>query len=122
MGVKAVEMYPGKWYVRVVYNHFRKTKQIGSKERALEVSRKLTTALELYGFDALKMFEDSAEPAAKPAIFLPTIKEYHEKWLAELEKTDVKKSTKQSYSFLMIKHVVPAFGKERLDLIAIIRS
>jgi hypothetical protein len=53
MGVKVVEMCPGKWYVRVVYNHFRKTKQIGSKERALEVSRKLTTALELYGFDAL---------------------------------------------------------------------
>lgn len=53
MGVKVVEMYPGKWYVRVVYNHFRKTKQIGSKERALEVSRKLTTTLELYGFDVL---------------------------------------------------------------------
>ena len=117
MGVKVVEMYPGKWYVRVVYNHFRKTKQIGSKERALEISRKLTTALELYGFDALKMFEDSAEPAVKPAAFVPTIKEYHEKWLAELEKTDVKKSTKESYSYLMTRHVVPAFGKERLDLI-----
>jgi integrase len=117
MGVKVVEMYPGKWYVRVVYNHFRKTKQIGSKERALEVSRKLTTALELYGFDALKMFEDSAEPAVKPAVFVPTIKEYHEKWLAELEKTDVKRSTKESYSYLVTRHVVPAFGRERLDTI-----
>jgi hypothetical protein len=39
MSVKVVEMYPGSWYIRVVYNHFRKTKQIGSKERAVEVSR-----------------------------------------------------------------------------------
>ena len=36
MGVKVVEMYPGRWYVRVVYNRFRKTKHIGSKERAME--------------------------------------------------------------------------------------
>ena len=28
------------------------TEQIGSKERAVEASRKLATALELYGFDA----------------------------------------------------------------------
>ena len=51
MSVKVVEIYPGKWYVRVVYKNFRKTKRIGSRERAIEVGRKLTTALELYGFD-----------------------------------------------------------------------
>jgi integrase len=118
MGVKVVEMYPGKWYVRVVYNHFRKTKHIGSKERAQEVSRKLSTALELYGFDALKIFEDtSAEQTVKSAVFIPTIDEYQAKWLAELEKTDAKKSTKESYSYLVSRHIVPAFGKERLDLI-----
>lgn len=114
MGVKVVEMYPGSWYVRVVYNHFRKTKHIGSKERALEVSRKLTTALELYGFDALKMFEDSsAEAAPKPVIVVPTINQYQVKWLSELEKTDVKRSTKELYTYLISKHVVPAFGEER---------
>jgi hypothetical protein len=32
MSVKVVEMYPGSWYIRVVYKHFRKTKQIGSKD------------------------------------------------------------------------------------------
>ncbi|MEJ2109068.1 MAG: site-specific integrase [Acidobacteriota bacterium] len=118
MGVKVIEIYPGKWYVRVVHNHFRKTKHIGSKERAMEVGRKLTTALELYGFDALNMFEDSAtEPATKPAVFIPTVKEYHRKWLAEIEKTDVKRSTKELYSYLMSKHNVPAFGKERIDAI-----
>jgi len=61
--------------------------------------------------------EDSAEPAVKPAVFVPTIREYHEKWLAELEKTDVKRSTKENYGYLMSRHVVPAFGKERLDAI-----
>ena len=50
-------------------------------------------------------------------MFVPTIREYHEKWLAELEKTDVKRSTKENYGYLMSRHVVPAFGKERLDAI-----
>ena len=118
MGVKVVEMYPGRWYVRVVYNRFRKTKHIGSRERALEVGRKLTTALELYGFDALKMFENSsAESEVKPVVLIPTIDQYQARWLAELEKTDVKRSTKENYNYLMSRHVVPAFGKERLDSI-----
>jgi integrase len=117
MGVKVVEMYPGSWYVRVVYKHFRKTKHIGSKERAVEVGRKLTTALELYGFDALKMFEDSAEPPVKPAPVptIPTVDEYQGKWLAELERTDLKRSTKESYAYHVTKHIVPSFGKERID-------
>ena len=119
MSVKVVEMYPGSWYIRVVYKHFRKTKQIGSKERAVEVSRKLTTALELYGFDALKMFEDSAEPPVKPApvLIIPTVDEYQVKWLAELERTDLKRSTKECYTYQITKHFVPFFGKERIDLL-----
>jgi integrase len=117
MSVKVVEMYPGSWYIRVVYKHFRKTKQIGSKERAVEVSRKLATALELYGFDALKMFEDSSEPPVKPAPIptIPTVNEYQVKWLAELERTDLKRSTKESYTYHVTKHIVPSFGKERID-------
>ncbi len=123
MSVKVVEMYPGSWYIRVVYKHFRKTNQIGSKERAVEVSRKLTTALELYGFDALKMFEDRSEPPVKPApvLIIPTVDEYQVKWLTELEITDLKKSTKQSYSFLVAKHIVPAFGQEKLDTLTYAR-
>ena len=118
MGVKVFEEYAGRWYIRVVHQGYRKTKCIGSKESALEVSRKLTTALELYGFDALKMFEDSStEAAARPVIVVPTIDQYQVKWLAELEKTDVKRSTKENYSYLISKHVVPAFGEERLDAI-----
>jgi integrase len=118
MGIKVFEEYAGRWYIRVVFQGYRKTKCIGSKERALEVRRKLTTALELYGFDALKMFDqDAKEPAPKPVLVFPTVREYHKKWLAELEKTDVKRSTKELYTYLMSKHVVPAFGKDRIDTI-----
>ena len=119
MSVKVIELYPGSWYIRVVYKHFRKTKQIGSKERAVEVGRKLATALELYGFDALKMFEDGTEPPARPAPVpaVPTVGEYQARWLAELERTDLKRSTKQSYAYHVTKHIVPFFGKERIDLL-----
>lgn len=123
MSVKVVEMYPGSWYIRVVYKHFRKTKQIGSKERAVEVGRKLTTALELYGFDALRMFENTEEPPVRPAPVpaIPTVDEYHVKWLAELERTDLKRSTKECYAYHLTKHIVPSFGKERLAALDYLR-
>jgi integrase len=121
MSVKVVEMYPDSWYIRVVYKHFRKTKCIGSKERALEIGRKLTTALELYGFDALKMFGNDGEPAAKPAPFVPTVDQYQAKWLNELENTDLKRSTKISYKFQIKKHIVPEFGNDRLDALDYLR-
>jgi len=115
MSVKVVEIYPGKWYVRVVYKHFRKTKCVGSKERAMEVGRRLTTAFELYGFDAWKMLKDGSEPAVKSGPAVPTIRQYQSRWLEELGKTDLKRSTKESYKMLVTKHVVPAFGNTRLD-------
>ena len=46
---------------------------------------------------------------------VPTIDEYQARWVAELDKTDLKRSTKESYKFLVAKHIVPAFGKNRLD-------
>ncbi len=73
-------------------------------------------ALELYGLDALKVLEEDHEKeialAAKP---VPTVDEYQARWVAELDKTDLKRSTKESYKFLVAKHIVPAFGKEHLD-------
>jgi integrase len=52
---------------------------------------------------------------------VPTIDQYQERWLEELEKTDLKKSTKISYRFQMKKHILPAFGNERLDAIDYLR-
>ncbi len=123
MAVKVREIYPGKWYLRITYRNIRKTVAVGSKERATELARKLTTALDLYGFDALRIVEDDHEsnikPPQPPAI--PTVAEYQAKWLAELAQTDLKRSTKISYNFQLTKHVVPAFGNDRLDQLNYLR-
>ena len=58
MGVHIREIYPGKWYLRITYKNIRKTKAAGSKERAIDLKKKLTTALELYGLDAFKVIEE----------------------------------------------------------------
>jgi integrase len=116
MGVQVREIYRGKWYLRITYRNIRKTKAAGSKERAYELARRLTTALELYGLDALKVLEEDHErEIALTARPVPTIDEYQAQWLAELDKTDLKRSTKESYKFLVAKHIVPAFGKDSLD-------
>ncbi len=116
MGVQVRQIYDGSWYLRITFRGIRKTKAVGSKGRAFELARKLTTALELYGLDALKVLEEDHEKevaaAPKP---VPTIDEYQARWVAELDKTDLKRSTKESYKFLVAKHIVPAFGKNRLD-------
>ena len=118
MSVKVREIYPGSWYLRISYQNIRKTKKVGTKERAVELQKKLTTALELYGLDALKVIEENHEreirKATKP---LPKIEEFSGQWLEELEKTDLKRSTKENYAFLINKHIVPEFGDMRLDTV-----
>ena len=42
MGVHIREIYPGKWYLRITYKNIRKTKAAGSKERAIDLKKKLT--------------------------------------------------------------------------------
>jgi integrase len=119
MGVHIREIYPGKWYLRITYRNIRMTKATGSKERAIELKKKLTSALELYGLDALSILEGDHESeirrSATPEV--PTIDEYQARWLEELERTDLKRSTKISHKFQITKYVVPAFGNCRLDKI-----
>ena len=117
MSVHVRQIYPGKWYLRITYRGIRMTKAVGSKDRAVELKKKLSTALALYGSDAFRIIDEENRETVRKSepVIVPTIDEYQKKWLVELEKTDVKKSTKDSYSYLMAKHVVPAFGKERLD-------
>jgi integrase len=116
MSVKVREIYPGSWYLRISYQNIRKTKRIGTKELAVDLQRKLTTALELYGLDALKIIEKNHEKeirkAEKP---IQKIDEFSKRWLEELEKTDLKRSTKENYAFLINKHIVPEFGNMKLD-------
>ena len=61
--------------------------------------------------------QDGSEAPARPAPVptIPTLDEYQAKWLAELERTDLKRSTKECYTYHVTKHIVPSFGKERID-------
>jgi integrase len=121
MSIHIREIYPGKWYLRITYQNIRKTKAVASREKAFELKKKLDMALELYGLDAFRVVEEAnareqtVRRSAPTAI--PTVDEYRKKWEAELEKTDLKRSTKESYAYLLNKHVVPAFGTQRLDAI-----
>jgi hypothetical protein len=87
MGVQVRQIYPGKWYLRITYLGIRKTKAVGSKQRATELARKLNTALELYGLDELKVIEEDHESEIRKTEepVIPTIDEYQTKWLDELE-------------------------------------
>jgi hypothetical protein len=54
MGVHIREIYPGKWYLRITYKNIRKTKAAGSKERAIDLKKKLTTALDMLDYSMIK--------------------------------------------------------------------
>jgi integrase len=119
MSIHIREIYPGKWYLRITYQNIRKTKACGSKESAIKLKKKLEMALEIYGLDALRVIEEAKEreqQIIKPEmVIIPTIDEYQARWLEELERTDLKRSTKISYKFQITKYVVPAFGNYCLD-------
>ena len=118
MGVHIREIYPGRWYFRITYKKIRKTKAAGSKERAVDLKKKLTTALELYGLDAFKVIEEEKGSDAmnlKPKA--PTLDKFQERWLEELDRTDLKRSTRDNYKFLLTKHIIPEFGNAPLDML-----
>jgi len=115
MSVKAV-CVNGRWSVRVNWRRHRTTRQVhpNTETRALEVAEKLKIALQLYGVDALAILDDRKPP--EPRI-VPTVKQYAEKWIGELDKTDLKRSTRDSYRRLICNYVVPAFGAMQIDKI-----
>lgn len=113
MSVKAV-CIKGHWSIRVNWRTRRRTRQVtpNTEARALEVAEKLRIALDLYGADALRMLDERRcqEPKA-----VPTVAEYAARWISELDKTDLKRTTRESYRYLIEKHAVPAFGSRGLD-------
>jgi integrase len=118
MGVHIREIYPGKWYLRITYKNIRRTKAAGSKERAIDLKKKLTTALELYGLDAFKVIEEEkGSEAVNLKLKAPTLDKFQQRWLEELDRTDLKKSTRDNYKFLLAKHIIPAFGNAPLDML-----
>ncbi|MBN1567916.1 MAG: site-specific integrase [Acidobacteria bacterium] len=114
MTVKVREMPPksGKWYVKIDFHQHRIARLFSSKERAQEVAKKIGDALELYGVEALKMFKKpDPPPPPPPEIVIPTVAEYAAKWELELEKKDLKHSTRISYKSNLKHHIIPALGK-----------
>jgi integrase len=63
------------------------------------------------------MFQDGSDLPVKSGPVFPTIAEYQSRWLEELDRTDLKKSTRDNYKFLLTKHIIPAFGNAPLDMI-----
>ena len=108
MGVKPVEIPKGsgKWYIRVNYQKRRKTHLVGTYEEAVEVANQVRTALKLYGSDALRMLD----PADKAEQVMPTLKKYAERWLEEIEHSDLKLSTRKMYRSNLRIHILPALG------------
>ena len=77
MSVHIREIYPGKWYLRISHQYIRKTKACSSKEKAIQLKKKLEMALELYGMDALKIIEADHESEIRRSTppEIPTIDE-----------------------------------------------
>jgi len=108
MGVKIRELRPGKWYVVIDYRGIRKTKLVGSKERAEEVARALKSALEIHGPEAFQMLRSSAEK--RQISGLQTFGAYVARWEKQLASADLKETTRASYLSNLKHHLVPAFG------------
>jgi integrase len=112
MSVK-VRYINGNWCVVIDWHRWRKTRKVtpNTQERALEVADRLGRALETYGIDALEA-PDAPPPVKRKVI--PTLKEYAALWAAQQESEPIKRSTRESYLYLMKKHVEPEFGSWRL--------
>jgi integrase len=112
MGVK-VRCIKGRWKVMVDFRQHRKSKTFSSEEKARDFAQRLKTALDLYGFGALDLLK-CQQPAERKA---PTVEEYSNRWLEEIEKTDRARNTCTNYRVMLQKHIVPSLGSCRLDQI-----
>jgi integrase len=114
MAVKIREIPPGsgKWYVKVDYRQRRVAKCFSSQERAQDVADKITTAIDIYGMEALRMFRTPETTVA--AVKVPTVAEFAARWEQELEKKDLKLATRMSYKSNLKHHIIPALGEKLL--------
>jgi integrase len=114
MSIKIRELPPnsGKWYVKIDYHQHRVARCFDSKDRAQDVAKKISDALDLYGAEALRMFKKPEPPSPSPEKKpIATVAEFASKWELELEKKDLKHSTRISYKSNLKHHIVPALGE-----------
>jgi len=110
--VREIPLGSGKWYVKIDYRQRRASKCFGSQERAQDVADKIATAIDIYGMEALRMFWRPEPSSTLPKI--PTVAEFAAKWELELEKRDLKLSTRLSYGSNLEHHIIPALGQKLL--------
>ncbi len=116
MGVKIKELVkPGEFYIIVRYGGKKKVKFIGSKEEAESKAAEIKTALKLYGADAWRLIDgDAREQDRSETKAAPTLKEYAERWLAQI-KDAVKPSTHECYRSNLENYIIPELGSRKLD-------
>ena len=110
--IREIPAGSGKWYVKVDYHQRRVAKCFNSEERAKDVASKVATAIDIYGLDALRMFRTQETTSTEPII--PTVAEFASRWELELEKRDLKLSTRMSYKSNLKHHILPALGEKFL--------
>src|SRR5881628_295169 len=110
--VREIPLGSGKWYVKIDYRQRRASKCFGSQERAQDVADKIATAIDIYGIEALRMFRRPELSSTPPKI--PTVAEFAAKWGLELEKRDLKLSTRLSYASNLKYHIIPGIGEKLL--------
>ncbi|MEA1949559.1 MAG: tyrosine-type recombinase/integrase [Thermodesulfobacteriota bacterium] len=106
MGVKVRQKIKGKgqsWWVFITHDGKRTSRKVGDKKAAEAVASTIRAKLQLGEFGFV---------SSKP---VPTFKECSELWLALPH--DWKESTRESYQFNLDLHILPVFGKCRIDQI-----
>lgn len=101
MGVTVRQKSKGKgkpWWVFVIHNGNRTSRQVGTKDAAKEVAKQIEVKLHLgeFGFEQ--------EKAA------PTFKEYADSWINTTIQATCKESTVSAYRDILRLYVLPVFG------------
>jgi integrase len=111
MSVKAL-CIKGYWTVRANWRKLRCSHRVtpNTEQRAREVAEAFQMALKLYGKDAFKMFDQPTEEVKDPE----TVKSFAARWLAEINKGDLKLSTRKMYKSNLEIHILPALGSLQL--------
>ncbi len=108
MGVKVREKVTGSgvYWVFVSHNGRRTSRQVGSKKAALKVKTQI---------DARLTLEEEFLPEKQPT--LPTVGEYYQTFRKAYLLPATRPSTQRSYESSFRVHILPTFGKLRLDQI-----
>jgi integrase len=102
--------HKGRYYIVVHHERRRYTKAIGiDLEAANRAAEELEIALKLYGNQGLIDF--FREPEKREPV---TVKKYAEKWMGELDSSDLRENTRLCYKHNMEHHVLTTFGEVEL--------